>query len=97
MEGTMDNFKSAQHSLNWKALQIKRMNKKQPCKQFSEEERKAFAAGMGLEVSNKPPVPVRQRKPKSPGTVEFADGDIDLEQVPKTLLKNLGLDSSEEE
>ena len=88
-----DSFKSAQHALNWKALTIKKMNKKQPVKQYTEEERKALAASYGMEVSSKPPVPVKQRKAK---TVEVVDDEIDLDSLPEGLVESLGLTIEEE-
>ena len=90
-----DAFKSAQHSLNWKALQIKKMNKKQPCKQFTDEERAAMAASMGLTVSSKPPVPLKQRKPKVAADV-MVDDEIDVDALPEGLAEKLGLTVEEE-
>ena len=88
-----DGFKSAQHALNWKALTIKKMNKKQPVKQFTEEERAAFAASMGLAVSSKPPVPVKQRKAKA--QVDIVDDEIDISALPEGLAETLGLTEEE--
>jgi hypothetical protein len=88
-----DNFKSAQHSLNWKALQIKKMNKKQPCKQYTDEERAAIAASMGLTVSSKPPVPLKQRKAKA--QVDVVNDEVDLDALPEGLAEKLGLTEEE--
>jgi len=91
-----DAFKSAQHSLNWKALQIKKMNKKQPCKQFSDEERAALASQYGMQVSSKPPVPLKQRKPKVAADV-MVDDEIDVDALPEGLAEKLGLTTTDEE
>lgn len=87
-----DSFKSAQHALNWKALTIKKMNKKQPVKQFSEEERAALAASYGMQVSTKPPVPMKQRKAK---VETVTDDEIDMNVVPEELKAILGLDEEQ--
>lgn len=86
-----DAFKSAQHSLNWKALQIKKMNKKMPVKQYSEQERAALASQYGMQVSSKPPVPVKQRKAK----VEVVNDEVDLDALPEGLAESLGLTEEE--
>jgi hypothetical protein len=48
-----NNFKSAQHSMNYKMLQLKRKNKQQPVKVYSEEEKAKLAAQMGLITTKK--------------------------------------------
>jgi hypothetical protein len=43
-----NSFKSAKHSMNYQMLQLKRINKKQPVKKYSEEEKLKLAMQMGL-------------------------------------------------
>lgn len=56
-----NSFKSAQHTMNWVNLQIKKKNKKQPVKVFSEEEKKKLAQQMGVGVSEKPVVQAEEK------------------------------------
>lgn len=79
-----NSFKSAQHSLNYHNLMVKKANRKQPVKIFSEEERKKFAEERGLGVSDKP---VTQPKSRNRSVVEEKTNheEIDWNQIPAEL------------
>jgi hypothetical protein len=79
-----NNFKSAQHSANWKNLQLKKLNKKQPVKVYSEEEKKALATSMGVGTVASRPQPEVVKKAK-------LDEPIDLSCLDPEFLKELNL------
>jgi hypothetical protein len=79
-----NNFKSAQHSSNYKNLQLKKLNKKQPVKVYSEEEKKALAAQMGVGT-------VPSRVPEKLVKEAKLEENVDLSVLDPELLKQLGV------
>lgn len=80
-----DSFKSAQHSANYKDLQLRKTNKKQPVKVFTEEEKMALAQSRGLGVAPSKPVigKIKEEKP------------VDLSVLPADFLKSLGINEDQ--
>ena len=79
-----NNFKSAQHSANWKNLQIKKANKKQPVKVYTEEEKKALASSMGVGTVPSRPQPEVVAKAK-------LNEPVDLSCLDPEFLKQLDI------
>lgn len=77
-----NNFKSAQHSANYKDLQLRKTNKKQPVKVFTEEEKLALAQSRNLgTVPSRPVVgKIKEEKP------------VDLSVLDADFLQSLGID-----